>query len=81
MTALTLQRVYNPFLLSLVFSFLSVSYPLDFDPSPINGHHVSLLLFVEGKLKISVFTLKDLKMKHKIMQLALDALYLGLLSP
>jgi hypothetical protein len=25
--------------------------------------------------------LKDLKMKHKIMQLALDALYLGLLSP
>ena len=81
MTALTLQRVYNPFLLSLVFSFLSVSYPLNFYSSPINGQHVSLLLFVKRKLKIGVFTLKDLKMKHKIMQLALDALYLGLLSP
>jgi hypothetical protein len=81
MTTLTLQRVHNPLFLSLVFSILSVSYPLDFDPCPINGHHASLLLFVKGKLKISVFTLKDFQMKHQIMQLALDALHLGLLSP
>lgn len=47
MTALTLQRVHDPLLLSLVFSILSVSYPLDFDPGPIYGHHVSLLLFVK----------------------------------
>ena len=62
MTALSLQRVHNPFLLSLEFSILSVSYPLYFDPSPINGHHASLLLFVKGKFKISIITLNRLKM-------------------
>lgn len=81
MTALTLQGVHNPLLLSLVLSILSVSYPLDFDPGPINGQHVRLLLFVKGKLEISVFPLKDFEMKHQIMQLALDTLHLGLLSP
>ena len=62
MTTLTLQRVHNPLFLSLVFSILSVSYPLDFDPGPINGHHASLLLFVKGKLEISVFTLQYFEM-------------------
>ena len=62
MTTLTLQRVHNPLFLSLVFSILSVSYPLYFDPGPINGHHASLLLFFKGKLKISVFPLKYFQM-------------------
>ena len=81
MAALSLQGVHYPLLLSLVLSILSVPHPLDFEPCPINGHHVGLLLLVKGKLEVSVLPLQHLEMQPKVVQLALDALHLGLLSP
>ena len=63
MAALSLQGVHYPLLLSLVLSILSVTHPLDFEPSPINGHHVGLLLLVKGKLEVSVLPLQHLEMQ------------------
>ena len=79
--ALSLQGVHDPLLLSLVLSILAVPHPLDFDPRAIYGHQVGLLLLVQGKLEVGVLPLQHLEMQSKVVQLALDALHLGLLPP
>ena len=79
--ALSLQGVHYPLLLSLVLSILAVPHPLDFEPRAIYGHQVGLLLLIQGELEVGVLPLQHLEMQPKVVQLTLDALNLGLLSP
>ena len=81
MAALSLQGVHYPLLLSLVLSILAVPHPLDFEPSAIYGHQVGLLLLIQGELEVGVLALQHLEMQPKVVELALNALNLGLLSP